>query len=153
MRIRMAMLVAGVALIALLAASGTPARTDRRLPRSALVPNAVAFLDRLHGMLGTGWEGCGNRAWHCRLQGTISLTSDSGKTWHVVLRTRRPVVAAEYFHDALYARLDDGTTLSAANDARNWQRRRPLSFTGYCPMGWNAGITADFFDTNIDTAW
>ena len=149
----MAMLVAGVALIALLAAFSTRARTDTRLPRSALVPNAVAFLDRLHGMLGTGWEGCGNRAWHCRLQGTISVTSDGGKTWHVVLRAQRPVVAVEYFHDGLYARLDDGKTLSAANGARNWQRRSPLSFKGYCPKGWKAGFTADFVDTNIDIPW
>src|SRR5438445_1336009 len=154
MRTRVAMLVAAVGLIALSAAATAPARTHRHLPRSALVPNAVAFLDRRQGLLGTGWEGCVNRAWHCRLQGTVSVTSDGGKTWRVVLRTRRPVVAVEYFHDAVYARLDDGQTLSAGSDARNWQRRSRLSFKGYyCPKGWNAGFTADLVDTNIDVPW
>jgi photosystem II stability/assembly factor-like uncharacterized protein len=147
------MLVATVALIALSAASGAPGRPSSRLPRSALVPNAVAFLDRRQGLLGTGWEGCDNRAWHCRLQGTISATSDGGKTWHVVFRTRRPVVAVEYFHDAMYARTDNGQTYTAGSDARSWQRRSPLSFKGYCPKGWQAGFSADFVDTNIDSPW
>jgi hypothetical protein len=153
MRAKVAMVVAAVGLIALSAAATAPARTHGELPRSTLVPNAVDFLDRRHGLLGTGWEGCGNPAWHCRLRGTISRTADGGKTWQVVLRTRRPVVAVAYFHDAVYARLDDGRTLEAGSDARNWQRRSRLPFKGYCPKSWRAGFTADLVDTNIDAPW
>jgi hypothetical protein len=147
------MLVVAVGLIALSAAAAAPARSSAKLPRSALVPNAVAFFDRTHGLLGTGWEGCVNGTWHCRRQGTISVTSDGGKTWHVVLHTRRPVVAVEYFHDGTYARTDNGQTYAGDNSGRRWQRRSPLSFHGHCPKGWHAGFTADFVDTNIDTPW
>jgi photosystem II stability/assembly factor-like uncharacterized protein len=153
MRTGVAMLVAAVALIILSAAADAPAGRSGQLPRSALVPNAVAFLDRRDGILGTGWAGCRNRAWHCRLQGTVSVTSDGGRTWRVVLRTRRPVIGVESFHDAVYARLDNGQAFWAADNARNWQRRTPLSFKGYCPKGWQAGFTADFVDMNIETPW
>ena len=147
------MLVAAVGLIALPTAAAAPARAHQRLARSALVPNAVAFLDRRHGVLGTGWEGCANTASHCRLQGTISSTSNGGRTWHVVLRTRRPVVAVAYFHDAVYARSDDGHTYWADASARRWRTRAPLSFKGHCPRGWTAGISAELVDTNIVAPW
>jgi hypothetical protein len=152
MRTRVAMLVAAVALIALFTAAGAPARDGATLPRSALVPNAVAFLDRQHGILGTGWEGCVNKAWNCRLQGTISLTSNGGRTWRVVLRTPRPVVAVAYSQNAEYARSDNGQTYAAGESGR-WERRTPLSFKGYCPKGSIAGYTAEFVDTTIDTPW
>jgi photosystem II stability/assembly factor-like uncharacterized protein len=148
------MVVAAVGLVALAAAAETQARSSSKLPRSVLVPNTVAFIDPTHGLLGTGWESCANKARHCRLQGTISVTSDGGKTWHVVLHTRRPVIAVESFHDGDYALLDNGKTLSAvAGEPGRWQRRSHLSFTGYCPKGWQAAFTADFVDTNIDTPW
>jgi hypothetical protein len=153
MKTRAATVVAAIGLIALSAAAAAPARTHDRLPHSALVPNAVAFLDRRHGLVGTGWEGCVNKARHCRLQGTISLTSDGGKTWRVVLHIRRPVVAVAYFHDALFARTDRGQTYWADASARRWRRRTPLSFKGYCPEGWNAGISAELVDTNIVVPW
>ena len=150
------MLVAALGLIALSAAAGAPARRSASLPPSAVVPNTVAFIDRMHGILGTGWEGCANKAWHCHLQGTISVTSDGGKTWRVVLHTRRPVVAVDSFHDGDYALLDNGRTLTAAAaQPRRWQLtgRHPLAFNGYCPKGWQSGFTADFVDTNIATPW
>ena len=131
------MVVAAVGLIALSAAAGAPARTVARLPRSALVPNAVAFRDRLYGVLGT--------------QGTISATSDGGKTWHVVHRTRSPVVAVAFFHDAFYAKLEDGQTLSGSG--RYWRGQPDVSFRGQCPKGWHAGFTADIVDTNIIRPW
>jgi photosystem II stability/assembly factor-like uncharacterized protein len=150
------MVVAAVGLSALAAAAETQARSSASLPRSALVPNAVAFIDRKHGILGTGWEGCANKAWHCRLQGTISVTSDGGKTWRVVLHTHRPVVAVDSFHDGDYALLDNGQTFAAGtSQPRRWHRsgRHPRAFEGYCPKGWQAGLTADFVDTNIETPW
>lgn len=139
------MVVAAVGLIALSAAAGTEAHTQARLSRVALVPNAVAFRDRLHGMLGTGWEGCVNKAWNCRLQGTLSVTSDGGKTWHVVRRTPRPVVAVAFFHDVYYAQLDNGRLVSGQPGSQ--------PFTSYCPKGWVHGVSADVLDTNMTPAW
>jgi hypothetical protein len=147
------MLVAAVALIALSTAASAPARTHDRVPSYGLLPNAVAFFDRQHGVLGTGLESCANATFQCRLQGTISVTSDGGRTWHVVVRTKRPVVAVAYFHDAYYTRTDDGRTFTADQAATRWQRRSPLSFSGYCPKGWSRGISADFVDTNIEKPW
>jgi hypothetical protein len=154
MRTRVVVAVAGVGLLALSAASGAPARTSGRVPRYALVPNTVAFSDRLHGVLGTGLESCVNVAFHCRLQGTISTTSDGGKTWRVVVRTKRPVVDAVYFHDAYEVRLDSGRVLWADSTARRWHHSATrLSFRGYCPKGWSPGITAEIVDVNIERPW
>ncbi len=144
-----ALLIAPVAL----GAASAGADTSSQLPRAALVPNAVAFIDRLHGVLGTGWEGCGNHALHCRLQGTISLTTDGGSTWRVVLRTQRPVVAVAYFHDAFEARLDNGRALWADSAALKWHRGSRLSLAGYCPESWESGIQADVLDANLSPPW
>jgi hypothetical protein len=137
MRTRVTLLVAAVGLIALSAAASAPARTAARLPRAALVPNAIAFRDRLHGVLAT--------------QGTISATSDGGRTWHVVRRTSSPVIGVAFFHDLYYATLENGTTLSGGG--RSWRRPSRLSFRGYCPTRWHAGISADIVDTNIGRPW
>lgn len=145
------MLVAAVGLVALSTASGAPARTSGVPPHYALVPNAVAFVDRLHGVLGTGLESCANTTFRCRLQGTISATSDGGKVWHVLRRTPSPVVAVAFFHDLYYATLADGETLSGRG--RDWRRQGHLSFRGYCPKGWSRGISADLVDTNIAKPW
>jgi len=142
MRSALAVMVAAVALVSLSAASAS----HTRLSREALVPNAVAFSDRMHGELGTGWESCTNRAWHCRPQGTISATSDGGKTWHVIRRTRRPVVAITFFHGTYYAELDNGRFVLGQPGSRN-------VFKGYCPRGWTSGYSADLADPNIDRPW
>jgi photosystem II stability/assembly factor-like uncharacterized protein len=149
-----AVAVAAIGLLVLSATSGAPARTSARLPRYALEPNTVSFLDRSHGLLGTGRESCANTSFHCRLQGTVSTTSDGGKTWHVVLHTKRPVVAIESFHDADIAVLDDGETIAGnTRPPWRWHRVRRASFKGYCPKGWQALTTADIVDTNIETPW
>lgn len=145
------MVVAAVGLIALSAASGAPARASGGPPSYALIPNAVAFADRLHGVLGTGLESCANTAFHCRLQGTLSATSDGGETWHVIRRTPSPVLAVAFFHDVYYATLADGETLWGRG--RDWRRQGHVSFRGYCPKGWSAGTSADIVDTNIERPW
>lgn len=131
------MLVAAAALVAVSAVAGASARTGTGLPRSALVPNTVAFIDRLHGILGTGATACVHGGRNCRLQGTISVSSDGGRTWRVVRRTPNPVVSAAYFHDAYYVRLLDGTTYWATSAGGPWQQGHRISFVGYCPKGWN----------------
>jgi hypothetical protein len=146
------MLVAAVALVALSAAVETQARRSSALPRSALVPNAVAFIDRTHGLLGTGWEGCASKYWHCRLQGTISVTSDGGETWRVLRRMPRPVIYAAWFHDEFYVQLDNGRTYEGKR--RYWQRVRGPLFEGYCPKASYArGVVADFVDANEVRPW
>ena len=148
------MAVAAGDLIALSAVAGAPARTAAHLPPSALMPNTFAFSDRLHGVLGTGWQGCENHAFHCRPAGTISVTSNGGKTWNVVVRTTRPVMEARFFHDAYSVRLDDGQVLWSDSAARKWHRvSGSLSFKGYCPKRWAAGISAETVDTNIQRPW
>jgi len=90
-------------------------------PRVALVPNAIAFRDPQQGVLGGGWTSCANSAFGCRLQGTIELTGDGGKTWRVVLRTPEPVVWVGYSDDgAVEARLWDGAN-RVSRDGRNWR--------------------------------
>src|SRR3954464_8692506 len=76
--------------------------------RVALAPNAIAFRDARHGVLGTGWLGCESSAFGCKLQGTISRTSDGGKTWKVALRSPRPVVSVTVDGTTAWARYDDG---------------------------------------------
>lgn len=137
------MVVAAVALVSLFTTAGTQARTATPLPADALVPNTVAFFDRLHGVVGTGSRG----------SGTISVTSDGARTWHVALRTKRPVVAVAHFHDAYYARTDDGRTFTADEAATHWQRTTRLSFLGYCPKGWERHYSAEFVDPNIESPW
>ena len=139
------MLVAAVCLVAVSAALGASTRSSPKLPRSALVPNAVAFRDGRHGMLGTGWESCVNRDWHCKLQGTISVTSNGGTTWRVVRRTPRPVVAVGFFHDVYYAQLDNGRLVAGQPGSR--------PFESYCPKGWSRGFSADLLETNLTRSW
>lgn len=148
------MVVAAIGLIFLSAAAGAPARTADRLPRSALVPNAVAFLGRLHGVLGTGWENCGFNA-GCRPEGAISITSDGGKTWRLVRRTPRPVVALTRVDGAYVARYDDGETLRS----RTGLAWHPVSLStagintefSVCPQGMTVGTNAGAIDWALCT--
>src|ERR1700749_1616909 len=104
MRSALVLLVSAVALVVLSTASGS--RSRPHVPRSALVPNAVAFRgDGRYGILGTGYQYSGHAG------GTISQTWDGGKTWHVVRRTGSPVIYAAWFHDLFYVQLLNGRTL------------------------------------------
>ena len=91
-------------------------------PRFALVPNAVAFRDPQHGIMGTGWQACAYQggAFGCRPQGTISITSDGGKTWTVLLRTPRPVVSVAVDGRHERAVFDDGETIGSSDRGLHW---------------------------------
>jgi photosystem II stability/assembly factor-like uncharacterized protein len=108
----------GIALAAVLVATASASAA----PRVALVPNAIAFRDARHGLLGTGWLGCNNSAFGCKPQGTISMTADGGRTWNVVLRTPRPVVSVTVDTKTDWARFDDGENLASDDRGRTWHR-------------------------------
>jgi photosystem II stability/assembly factor-like uncharacterized protein len=69
-------------LLALALGAGASGQTTDRATAPALVPSSIAFWNGSDGLIGTG-RGC--------CAGTVSVTSDSGRTYHVVLRTSRPV--------------------------------------------------------------
>jgi photosystem II stability/assembly factor-like uncharacterized protein len=113
-----AQLPAGFVLLAVLASAAAGASA----PRVTLVPNAIAFRDARHGLLGTGWLGCNNSAYGCKPRGTISMTADGGRTWNVVLRTPRPVVWVTVDSQTDWARFDDGENLASDDRGRTWHR-------------------------------
>ena len=94
--------------------------------RASLIPNAVAFRDASHGLIGTGQTA----------EGTISLTTDGGRTWKVALRTPRPVVWVSWFQGVLAARYDDGENVQSTNGGRTWAPAvvGPPFFSN-CPQG------------------
>jgi photosystem II stability/assembly factor-like uncharacterized protein len=110
---------------------------------SALVPNAVVFLSRTDGVLGTGVEGCGLTVSSCRRGGTIALTSDGGKTWQVVRRTPQAVVSVLLNGDGrvVDAQYDDGETLRSADGGHTWHVAiLDRSANSVCPQGMTVGI-------------
>src|ERR671930_600747 len=62
-------------------------------PPTSAVPYAVALWDPQHGLLGTG--ACARAVDEACGRGTIQLTSNGGRNFRVVLRTRRPVVGLQ----------------------------------------------------------
>jgi photosystem II stability/assembly factor-like uncharacterized protein len=72
--------------------------------------------------MGTGWQACANQggAFGCKPQGTISITSDGGTTWRVLLRTPRPVVQVTVDGTREQARFDDGETIGSSDGGRRW---------------------------------
>jgi hypothetical protein len=109
------------------------------------VPNAIAFRTPDAGILGTGWEGCTTGQFGCRPQGTISLTTNGGKTWRVVLRTPRPVVAVGYEGRTLTARYDDGENLASFDGGRRWTPvvAQP-TMAGPCPPATTPYVVSDW---------
>ncbi len=108
-------------------------------PRVALVPNAVAFRDAKHGLLGTGWTACAaNSGFGCRPQGTISATSDGGHTWRVLLATNQAVVSVSIAGHVEWARFADGVAVRSLDGGRTWRvHPPPTSSPTPCPKGAN----------------
>lgn len=133
-----------VVLGALVAASGSSAAPS--LTRLRLVPNAVAFRDRLQGVLGTGYRNVtGYRG------GAIETTADGGRTWRVTVLTPRPVVSLTRVGADYVAQYDDGETLRSRSGL-SWNPV-PLSTAGVatllsnCPQGLFAATNAG------DSSW
>jgi hypothetical protein len=95
-------------------------------PNPTLAPNAIAFRDPGHGILGTGFDGCRTGVpFDCRATGTISLTSNGGRTWRVVVRTPRPVTHVSVSGGVERAILDDGENLASVDRGRTWHPAEP----------------------------
>jgi hypothetical protein len=128
-----------------LAASAAPAFGARSSGRAHFAPDAVAFLDPLHGVLAGSDQTGDNCTPACNPKdATISLTSDGGRSWHVVFHAPRPALSVTAFQGALWARLDDGETFSSNGGGRRWRPAVPPRFASdsTCPIGSSAGINA-----------
>jgi hypothetical protein len=125
-------LLAALGLAAILAGTALAAKPGR----VALAPNAIAFRDPQHGLVAAGWLGCESSAYGCKLQGTISKTSDGGKTWKVVHRAPRPVVAVTIDGTIVWARYDDGENLRSTDGGKTWRPAvGPNPLATPCPPG------------------
>lgn len=90
-------------------------------PPVSSVPYAVALWDSRHGLLGTGTcRGTIDGA-SCRT-GTIQLTSNGGRSFRVVLWTRRPVVELETVGPGgALATTDGGGSFRTLDGGRTWK--------------------------------
>lgn len=138
MRSGVALLVSVVALVVLSTASSSP--------YNRVTPTAVAFADRMHGLLGLASAG---------RSGAIESTADGGKTWHLVRHTQKRVVATAFFHDAYYVQLNGGATYETDTSFRQWRQVPGHLFKGSCPpsLSWSSLYSADLVDRNTDTPW
>jgi photosystem II stability/assembly factor-like uncharacterized protein len=140
---RLAVLVAAPMLVGSSAAGTLTAGSSAALVRrTAPVPNAVTFFDRRHGVLAMSYQLCVNQG--CRVKGTISMTSDGGRTWRVVLQTPRPVVSVIRFGDGrvVYIVYDDGMTLRSGDGGETWHPALALNpySVSVCPQGMTVGV-------------
>jgi hypothetical protein len=95
-------------------------------PRAALVPNAIAFRDPAHGVVGGGASGAG---------GTVQLTSNGGRTWRVVLRTPKPVVQVAYAGKGIRIVLADNSIRASTDGTRGWHAAPPINMPrSPCPQ-------------------
>jgi photosystem II stability/assembly factor-like uncharacterized protein len=85
------------------------------------VPNAMVFWDRRRGLLGTGT--CATSSDSCR-NGTVQLTANGGRSFRVLLRTRRPVVRLQTAGPSGAIAETDGGVLRTLDGGRSWQRFR-----------------------------
>jgi hypothetical protein len=85
------------------------------LSAAALTPNAAAFWSAQRGVLATGLVRCEPRC----VGGTISLTTDGGRTFRVVLRTRVAVAYLRLVDGVAYAGLQGGGVY-ASRDGTHW---------------------------------
>jgi photosystem II stability/assembly factor-like uncharacterized protein len=121
-------------------------------PRVALVPNAIAFRDPARGLLGGGWTSCSTSGPGCLPQGTIQLSADGGRTWRVVLRTPRPVVAVAFRGEIAWARFDDGENVASEDGGRSWHRTIAVQ-NPTAPCSWQRYVGGQLVETPGGRAW
>jgi photosystem II stability/assembly factor-like uncharacterized protein len=106
--------------------------------RVADVPNAIAFRTSSVGFAGTGMTSCASPDFHCRPRGTISVTTDGGRTWRVLRSTPRPVVKVTVDGTRIRATYDNGVVVASADGGRTWRSARaPKGPAGPCAPGPN----------------
>jgi photosystem II stability/assembly factor-like uncharacterized protein len=97
--------------------------------------------------MGTGWQACTSSAFGCKPQGTISITSDGGRTWRVLLRAPRPVVGVSVQGAHEQARFDDGETIGSSDGGLHWVPVVVPQVTGVagpCPAGSQAFVVVNW---------
>ena len=108
------------------------------LPHAAVVPSAIAFWDARHGLLAA--NSCSRSDGSCQT-GTISLTTDGGRTFRVVRRTRRQVLALRTAGpDAAIAELDQGHALRTLDRGRSWRPFRLRYHASFATPGVGLGF-------------
>jgi len=119
-------IVAALIVLGLVAGGGGGDRAARStgVPAKKLapVPNAIAFWDPRRGLLGTGT--CTGTTYDSCRNGTIQLTSNGGRSFRVLLRTRRRVVQLQTAGPQGAIATTDGGVFRTLDGGRSWNRFR-----------------------------
>jgi photosystem II stability/assembly factor-like uncharacterized protein len=109
-----------VGVLACVGASAPTAGSTNTTPAALVVPSAIAFWDSGHGVLGTGTCPGATRG-ACR-GGTIELTSNGGRSFRLVLRTRHPVTGLSTAGPrGAVAQTDGGGSFRTLDGGRSWR--------------------------------
>ena len=114
---RLALRASLVVVVAALATqAGTAAPDSSRL---ITTPYSAVFLNGHEGLVGVGE--CRSRKYECG-RGAVELTTDGGRTFHVVLRTGSPVLRVQTLGSTDAIALVHGHTWRTLDRGRTWHR-------------------------------
>jgi photosystem II stability/assembly factor-like uncharacterized protein len=109
-------------IVGVLACVGASAPTHGLIttaPQAPVVPYAIAFWDSQHGLLGTG--SCPRATRGTCVEGSVRLTSNGGRSFRVVLRTRHPVIGLLTAGPrSAIATTDGGGSVRTLDGGRSW---------------------------------